>query len=181
MKKSLNILVVLKMAIEKKGIKEKYTLSKKTYTEEEKNNDCDLESFSWEVDDFSNTEIKKLYQYNPDNKKFEEYDPNYLTNPHKHKINFQRQSQNPLLEFKLNCFERGHVPFGMVDKVQNNQSTKNWLRDFFNIDEFLAKKMTEGGECIVSGNGSPEDRQKVDFALYLMDQKTQDILDGSNL
>ncbi len=144
------------------------------WSEQEKTNPCSKDWF-WAVNDRGYKDSEKGYQYNNG----WEMLPSGTIDYNKNKLN----------EFKVNCIDRGAVPLGMVDKVPRSNEVSedekanndSWTHDFFGIEAWKAKSITEGKECLVSGDGSFEDRQKVDFALYFMDIRVDNIMEENYL
>ncbi len=146
------------------------------WTEQEKNNPCNKDWY-WTVND-------RGYEDSEDG-----YYPITTTNSNNEEVIKWYKSQfkvtynkNQLNEFKSNCINRDTIPLGMVDKLPKGDSklekaNESWASDFFGIEAWKAKSITPGQECLVSGNGSPEDRMRVDFSLYFMDMRVDDILE----
>ncbi len=115
-------------------------------------------------------------------------DPNY-----KYFNVLKRNVLNPLLSFKINCIERGEVPYGMqqLDEMASQGDKElGEARDGVRLGERLfgglfGKLINSGQECVLKGksdvNGalSEEQKRRIIFALYFMDERVQCMLDDN--
>ncbi len=98
---------------------------------------------------------------------------------------------NPLYKFRLNCFDRNRMPYGFQAEVKSgNENEEQSWQDMltsnaaFNLKEVFPWMFGEdvydnGQKCIVSGDGSAADRQKVDYGMFLTDSRLQCLLDNN--
>lgn len=105
----------------------------------------------------------------------------------------KRHIINPLMSFKANCIERGDVPYGIqeLDEMASRSDVElGERRDGRKLGEGLfgglfGKLINSGSECVlrgksdVSGQLSNDQKRRIMFALYFMDERVQCMLDDN--
>ena len=93
---------------------------------------------------------------------------------------------NPLSRFKYNCIDRGDVPFGkeeLLDEADPKEKKDQVKEDRELEGETVAERnfggkqgyvLNKGEECILNGS-----KERTMFALYFMDERIQCMLDGN--
>ncbi len=102
------------------------------------------------------------------------------------------EADNDLFVHKINCLERGRIPWGL-DQARPSEEIEKYnqgLASMFGIEEHAASKISDGSECILTGNPYDNnsdndqyynhDRELMDYSLYFHQANMQCMLNESN-
>lgn len=85
---------------------------------------------------------------------------------------------NPLYKFKMNCINRGQVPFGL-EELQEAASQEHkktgWNLGHALMGEVMGEVIDNGERCVLTAGN----KERIMFALYFMDERVQCMLDDS--